>query len=100
MNPRPLPEFLSDLHLTLAGRPLALHPTAADPDWFWVGLAPPESDGEWGLRIHLDKQQGERTDSQTTDVFGDGRLKGHVRHLHDHVGAPMAFEALMPAAPN
>jgi hypothetical protein len=93
MTARPLPAFLSDLAFSLAGRNLALHPMSGEPGWFWVGLAPPETEGEWGLRIHLDRQQGERTDSQTTDVFRDGRLHGHLRHLHDYVGTPTAFEA-------
>lgn len=93
MSAQSLPAFLSDLHFTLGGRDLALHPSPDDPGWFWVGLEPPESDGEWGLHIHLDQRRGGRTDSQTTQVFRDGCLQVHVRHLHDPVGTPMSFES-------
>ena len=90
MDPLPLPDFLADLQLSLAGKPLALHPVSWDQGMYAVALDAPE--GSWGLFVDLEQERGRHHDSQTVEEYKQGSVYGHVRSLHDHVGTPKAFE--------
>ena len=89
MTTLPLPDYLSDLQFSLAGKTLALHPISWDEGMYAVGLEVPEDSR--GLFVDLERERGRRHDSQTVEEYRDGRVHGHVRALHDHVGTPAKF---------
>lgn len=85
----PLPDFLSDLQLSIAGKPLALHPVAGEDGTYAIGLTAPTS--SWGLFVDVERQWAKEHDSQTVTVYEQGREHGHVRGLHDYKGTPRVF---------
>ncbi len=89
MTTLPLPDYLSDLRFSLAGKTLALHPVSWADGMYAVDTQAPE--GSWGLFVDLEQRRGKHRDSQTVEEYRDGRIYGHVRGLHDHVGTPMEF---------
>jgi hypothetical protein len=89
MTPLPLPDYLSDLQFSLGGKVLALYPVSWAEGMYAVGFEVPTD--TWGLFVNLEGEHGKLHDSQTVEVYRDGRVYSHVRTLHDHVGTPQAF---------
>ena len=70
MTTLPLPDCLSDLQFSLAGKTLALHPVSWAEGMYAVDVEAPE--GSWGLFVDLERKRGKHHDSQTVEEYRDG----------------------------
>ena len=89
MNTLSLPDYLSDLQFSLGGHTLALHPVSGQDGMYAVDFKAPTN--TWGLFVNLEDEHGKLHDSQSDQVYRDGRVYSHVRNLRDPTGTPQIF---------